>query len=732
MTLAAPRPLETLPFDDAVAEPNSSVRRLHAFLVRRWLTIGFTVVLVLFATAAVLRTLTPRYTAHAEVLLDPQRERPLGPDTVLHVLSLDNADIESAIALIRGGALLRRVVAVADLGHDPEFTSAQSGAEHQGWASAFTRRPKPLEPADEAAATLWRMLKVERIGKSFALGINVTSVDPDKAARLTNATAEAFVTDQRDARLEASRLAATFFADRLGPLGDRLRRSESALEQFRRDHNLMARTASVDAGASTINEQQLAELNSRLVNAQAETAHAWARYSQAQAVERKGGALESIPDVLRSNLIVQLRQQQAEVVRKEADLAARYSDGYPLLVNVRAERRELERAIAREIARVLATLKGEFDVAKSQEDSLRASVAVTTGAAGLDSDLGPRLRELERQTTADQTLFETYLAKAREAEQQASFDTHDVRIISPAGRPSVPAYPQRWLAAACMSVFGLGLGIGIGLLLDALSPGFSSPRQAEAALGVAVIAAVPWLNRRDRVVEGRPTDPSRYLANRPHSPYAESIHCLRAGVRTSSGEPARVVLFTSAGPGEGKTAMALSFAVSAARAGQRVLLLDADLRSPALSRSFDFEHRLGLVDMLIGLVGADETTVALGGGLAIMPSGRRTAVAPDLFASGRMALYVQHVRGAYDLVVVDAAPCGIVVDARVLAELADRIVFVVGWRRTACEVVARNLQVLGHADKLAGIVLNKVDERRMPYGADWARAFHPTAQRMEA
>ncbi len=717
------------------AEPGfgSGLQRLRAFVLRRGVVIALTLSCVLLGTAAVLRVIAPRYTAHAQILLDPRREKPFGPDNALHLFSLDSADLESAVALIKGGTLLHRVVAAERLASDPEFAGLRdAGTGLAGLMGALRTQPGDVSPEARAASALWRALKVERIGKSYALALSVTSLDPDKAMRLTNAVAETFVADQREALLDTGQRAAGFFADRLGPLGEDLRRSEDALAKFRRDHDLFAKSASGDNSAATINEQQLAELNSRLVAAQAETAQAGARYNQARDMAAAGSALKSIPDVLHSTVITELRRQQAEVGRKEADLAARYTETYPFLVNARAERREVEKAIAREIARILANMHDAYEVARGQEEALRARLTATTGAAGLDNDLGPQLRALERQKLVDQTLFEAYLAKARAAEQQSTFEDRDVRIISPAERPTVPAYPQRWLVAACMTVFGLALGVGLGLGLDALAPGFLSPRQTEVELGLPVIAAVPWLPTRERYLEGKLVDPSRYLANRPLSRYAEAVHCIRAGVRMSGEHPAKIVLVTSSSAGEGKSVIALSLALTAARAGQRVLLLDADLRSPSLSRYFGYEHRLGLVDMLAGLVGTDETTMPAGGGLSVMPSGRRSAVAPDLFGSARMAVYVEHLRSAYDLVVIDAAPAGAVVDARILTILSDRVVFVVGWRATAREAVERSLRSLGNPRKLAGIVLNKIDERRLPYGAGWARAVALMARRAEA
>ena len=711
-------------------DDGSAMLNAREFVRRRWLVMGLILAATLFATAGVLRVIAPRYSAHAEILLEPQREKSVGPDNSAHLVSLDSSDLESAVALIEGRSLLDRVAASQHLDADPEFAEGNRSAALPS-VSRTTDAPgqsRSLSQTDPAAA-LKGSLKVERVGKAYVLSIRVTSLDPSKASRLANAVAEAFVSDQRQAHLEAGRRLAAYFAERLEPLGERLRRSEDALDRFRREHGLLARSASAAHDANTtINEQQLSELNSRLVAAQAETAQAWARYSQARSVQAQGATLDTIPDVVRSTLIALLRQQQAEVARKEADLAARYADSFPLLVNARAERRGIERSIAREIGRIVANLQGAYDVAKSQEDALRAGLTVTTGAAGLDSDLGARLRELERLKLVDETMFETYLAKARTAEQQATYEDRDVRVISPAEVPSIPAYPKRSLAAGCMAVFGLGLGIALGLLLDAFEAGFRSSRDTETELGLPVLAAVPWLDNRERIVEGRLVDPSRYLANRPHSRYAEAVHAIRAGVRMSGRSAAQVVLVTSSVAGEGKSVLALSVALSAARAGQRVLLLDADLRAPSLSIYFGAQHRLGLVDLLTGLVGTDETTVALGGGLSIMPAGRRSAVAPDLFASPRMAHYLAHLRAVYDLVVIDAAPVGVVVDARVLAGLSDRVVFVVGWRATARAEVSRNLRML-QPDKLAGIVLNKTDERRLPYGIGRRR---PITRRAEA
>ncbi|MCW6506559.1 GumC family protein [Lichenifustis flavocetrariae] len=717
MSLTSSLPLRrSIGNDDAVPV----LRQIQAFLHRRWLQVGATTLVVVIFAVFALQMLPARFCASAEVLLDPRRDKAFGPDDVAATVTLDTANVESAVALIKGNAVLLRVVQLENLASDPDFNGAHQ-ATNRLWrdlgALLGHKAALPASPEHHAVGALFRALKVDRVGKAYVVSISVTTRDPGKAARLANAVAEGFVRDQRDARLEARRREATFFAERLAPLSEQLRRSEDALDRFRRDHDLTA-TASSGREAdrpSSLNEQQLTELNSRLAASRAETAQAWAAYDGARGTVAHG-AMEMIPDVVRSTVVGQLRQQQAEVARKEADLAARYSDSYPTLVDVRAERREIERAIAREMARIVGNLKGVYEIAKSREDGLRAGMTVTTGAAGLDNDLGRQLRELERVKLVDQTVFETYLARAKGAEQQAGFEEHDVRIVSPASEPVVPAFPQTKIVLVCAGLLGLGLGVALGLALDALDQGFPTAHQLEHLTGLPVLASIPWLTRRDRTLDGKILDPARFLVQRPRSPYAEGLLAVRASLAalpvTRSG---CVTLVTSSVPGEGKSNLALGLALSATLAGRRVLILDADLRQPSLSRYFGVENRLGFVDMLSGLVGTAETTVPLGPSLAIMPAGRKSASAPDLFGSPRMAIYLDHLRRIYDLIVIDAAPLEAVVDAAVLSRLSDRIVFVVGWRETAKEIVVRSLQRLGSRTKIAGLVLNKVDERKAPH-----------------
>ncbi|MDX7953530.1 hypothetical protein P7D22_20400, partial [Lichenihabitans sp. Uapishka_5] len=242
--------------------------------------------------------------------------------------------------------MLTRVVRDEGLAADPRYGGPRPGGRLGGLlAGLMGRKPAlPSTPEHYAVGTLFRALKVERSGKGYVLSIAVAAPEPHLAARLANAVAAAFVADQRDARLETARREAAFFAERLGPLGEHLRGSEDALDGFRRVHGLTATGAAATSRPGTLNEQQLGDLTTRLAQARVDTAQAWARFDGARGTVAHGQGMEAIPDVVRSPLIVQLRQQQSEASRREAELAARYNEGYPALTTARAERREVGHA----------------------------------------------------------------------------------------------------------------------------------------------------------------------------------------------------------------------------------------------------------------------------------------------------------------------------------------------------------------------------------------------------
>ena len=295
-----------------------------------------------------------------------------------------------------------------------------------------------------------------------------------------------------------------------------------------------------------------------------------------------------------------LRGKLADASQREADLLARYNSRHPAVVNVEAEKRDIERSIAAETQRMAQTVKSEYALAKARLDAMEQAMREATGQGELNNDDAVRLRELERTAAVNKTLFEEFLQKAKITDEQATFRARDVRVIMPA-QPGGQSFPNTRKVLLMALLAGLGLGVGGAFAMEMLKAGFTSPREVEEALGIPVLASVRKVKKSQLVKDGKSFPLPFYQMHYPLSPFSEAMRTLRSSIHMSDvDQPPKVIHVTSARPGEGKTTIAMSLAISAAFAGLKVVLIDADLRHPAASRFFKLEKEKGLVDLLIG------------------------------------------------------------------------------------------------------------------------------------
>jgi polysaccharide biosynthesis transport protein len=709
--------------DQTEAERGFDLREMIGFVWRQWQFITSVVVATLVIAGIYVWSATPRYTASALVLLESQRDRVPGADPTYNDNNfLDIAMIESQLAIIQSTVFLRRVVERTGLVSDPEFgsRSAQPSSPPaetypntaQSSAEAKSNHPAidDVNISSDVMGSIQRLkgaISVGRTGQGYILSISVTSVDPERAARLANAVADAYVVEKLDARYEAAKRGSAWLSDRLVDLRKQLHDSEEAVADFRKEHGFLQSNTNV-----TLNQQQLSELNAKLLAARAETADKKARLDLLRSIEEKGGNVQSLPDLASSPTLAALNQQDVAISQKEADLVARYSDRHPLVVNVRAERDDIKRSIAAEAKRLAANVSNDYELAKAREVSLERTLQDVTGQSGADDRTAITLRELERTATVNKSLFENFLQKAKISEQQSTFEARDARVITPALRPGAPSYPRIPRTMEFALMIGLVLGIGGSVAKDKLNGGFATPRQIEDMLDLPLLTSINTMAPEDLTVKGKPVSIPYYVAAMPLSRFSESIRALRSGIRmTDVDDPPKVILVTSTLPNEGKTTVALSLAVSATAAGLKVLMIDGDLRHTSASRFFGMLKTSGLVDVLLGsVITKDAIAYNDEAKLWVLPAGTKTRNPADLIGSDRMKSLIAMCKQSFDLVVIDAPPIGPVIDSLIFSELADKVVYVVRWASTARELVQQSIQRLPRT-KLAGTVFNRVNEK---------------------
>jgi capsular exopolysaccharide synthesis family protein len=346
-----------------------------------------------------------------------------------------------------------------------------------------------------------------------------------------------------------------------------------------------------------------------------------------------------------------------------------------------------------------------------------------TGQGALDTDDAVKLRELERTAAVNKSLFEDFLQKAKITDEQSTFRARDVRVIMPA-QAGGQSFPDSRKVLLIALIAGLGLGAGGAAAMEMLKAGFTTPREVEQALGLPVLASVRQLTKRQLIKDGKSVPVPLYQMNHPLSPFSEAMRTLRSGIHMSDvDKPPKVIQVTSSRPSEGKTTIAVSLAISAALAGLKVVLVDADLRHPSASRIFKLEKENGLVDVLTGASTYDNVVRLYKDlNLSVIPAGSKSLNPPDLLGSERMKVLVSRLREAFDYVVLDTPPVGPVVDPVIVANLGDKTIFVVQWAATPRDLVETSIQQLSAQKRVAGVVFNGVNQgRAQKYGGEY---FH--------
>jgi polysaccharide biosynthesis transport protein len=269
---------------------------------------------------------------------------------------------------------------------------------------------------------------------------------------------------------------------------------------------------------------------------------------------------------------------------------------------------------------------------------------------------------------------------------------------------------------------GLGLGVGGAFAMEKLKAGFTTPREVEEALGIPVLASVHHMNKSQLVKDGKAVPLIFYHVYYPLSPFSEAVRTLRSGIHMSDVDrPPKVIQITSSRPGEGKTTIAASLAISAAFAGLKAVLVDADLRHPSATRLFRLEQEKGLVDLLIGATTVDKVlSFRKDLKLMVIPAGSKSLNPPDVLGSERMKALISHLSETFDYVVLDTPPVGPVVDPVIVANLADKTIFVVQWASTPRELIETSIQRVSTHKRVAGVVFNSVKpDRARKYGGHY-------------
>jgi exopolysaccharide transport family protein len=729
---AAPEPVPT-----AVAgwqAPTVDLREMARILRRRWRAVVLPAAVLGGIALAYVLTATTLYTANSTVLVDPRRANVVETNqSVLTNFGTDDATIESQTLLIQSLAILQRVVDKLKLTQDLEFMPKPGLLDPIRNLFRSSGPVDGVSPEDAARAysiyLLQRRMKVTRQGTTFLVDIAVSSESPQKAATIANAVADAYFEEQVRAKYDATRIAAKWLGSQIDALKNRVVASEQAVAEYRSANNLAV------AQGVTVNDQQITDLNNKLIAARVQTAEARAKFDQVQQLAKTGGDAGGLNAAVSSEMVTKLRAQYADIAKNEADLTSKYGPRHPQVANVRAQLKDTQRLINEEIARIVQSTAHDYDVAKSREASLQDSFDKLQGVSSTSGQALVRLHELQREAEANRTLYEAYLARSKETTAQESLEMPDSRIVSFASIPLKPSAPKTALILGLAVLLGLGGGAVLAFLTDYLDGRIKTLEQAEEISGVPALAALPSISSRElagRAKRGRTElgnyDPRtmrllpaalqpplmRYAIEEPGTFFAEAIRAVRLAIqRARKIDTVKVVLVTSGLESEGKTTFAGNLALSFATLGIKTLLIDGDLRNPGLTRAVSPHADAGLLQVATGEVPLEHAILHdRSTGLSILPSPaiKDVDAITELMFSEQIVEILDRLKSHYELIIIDSPPLIPLVDGRALAELADRILLAMAWNQTPREVVAHTMELLAPVhDRILGTVLTQVD-----------------------
>lgn len=707
-----------------------SVEQVLSIVRRQWpliLTIaGATLLLVIIY----LFVATPMFTASAKILMDTHQTQLVDKESGVTTTDnlIDTGFVDSQVEILTSDDLILSVVRKLNLDKDPEFIGSSTGLMPTIMRLISLVLGDDGPPSKEklehtAVQMVQKNLKVERVLSTYVLSLDFRSMDPGKAAEIARALSDAYIVSALEAKYQSTKRAGEWLQQRSVELRDLATEADRAVQAFKAENNI------VGTSRGLMNEQQLSDLNTQLIQARAATAEAKARLDRISSITDKDLSQPTVSDALNNPVITRLRAQYLDLAAQYADWSTKYGKTHQASINLASRMDELRKSIADEVHRIGDAYRSEYEIAKSRETSLEKDVSNMVSQAAGTGQAQVKLRNLESAADTYRNLYNNFLDKLQQANQKESFPISDARIISTAAKPDKKSSPKTLLFLVGGIVGGLFFGLGAAFARELLNDAFRTASDVEDELSVKCLGILPdvgvrrqsglqrarsLLSSPGKRASARRAQLCRFVIDYPFSRFAETLRNMKVSVDIARlSREVKVIGIVSSLPREGKTTIAANFGHLTALTGHRTLLIDGDLHSRSLTRELAPTARSGLMEVL-----RDPRTLSQHihrskeTGLDFLPAflNARMANSADVMSSPAMANLLHALRDSYEYIVIDLAPVMPVTDARAVAPLLDGLVYVIEWGNTKRAALSESVASAdGIQKKLLGAVLNRAN-----------------------
>ncbi len=624
--------------------------------------------------------------------------------------------METQAKILRGRAITSDVIVTLRLDEDMEFL----GLDEDLQGAELEEQLAILDPVH----VFQEKVSVEQVENSNLLRIVCVDTSAVRAALIVNTLADMFIEFNSGQREEATQSAAAWLKQQVVEAEQDVRDSEAELLEFRENQVLMG--ASIE-DAIAINAATIEDLNAAATEVRLERMSKrsrWERVASATSEE-----LDTIPEIVADPVIQEIRKELMDIERERADLEARYGEKHPAMTDLDQPEQDLQALLQREMDAIISAERRGIEALTIEESAVKASLEEEQERAEALSRLQIEYDHLQRELEQRRDMLEMLQQRFQEASLAEQLSTNNVSVAEYSPTPLHAYKPRLPFVALTALMIGLILSVTMALVLDRVDAKIRSYSQLEDEFGLRVIGHQLAINGVGKAgKDGKKTPPVAFhAASRPRSPFAECLRTLRTNLlfATSKGTY-KSILVTSSFSGEGKTTFAANLAQTLAASGQRTLLLDCDLRKPAVAGVLGEGDGVGQLSRL--LVGEVEFDKAIRStdieNLDALLCGPPPASPAEILGSQQFSDLLQRLTEEYDQVVVDSSPVLPVTDAKILSQLVDMVLVVVREGvsdRYALRQCLRQLRDVGAP--VFGSVFNGSDLHRSPYGRNYGYGY---------
>jgi succinoglycan biosynthesis transport protein ExoP len=731
-TTIAKAEMEKVIFSDILStslDPNdnrtSIISLWRVIQKRRWLILCSLGIIVLLVTVISL-ALPKRYDASSILLLDLEGEEDLGLDQVVMPIGIDlDTKLQTQVRIVQSDTIANSVIKELGLQNNTAFVGKQAKLSGNDFDSMDLQTRAVLKNR------LHRNLTVQLVPKTEIMEIHFRSQDPKLAADVANAIARTYIEHNFQTKYQATRQTSDWLAKQLDDVKKRAELAQQDVITYQKKTGLFGADES-----HNIVIDRLELLNKSVSEAETDRIVLEAKYRIAMTQNP-----ELIANILPESLLAVLYKERAESRAEYAEFAAKYGPSYPRVIQLQAQLKELDSSIAQEITKVGETLHAEYLAALKSEQMLQATLDKQKDDAYNMNQDAVQYGIMRREVDSSRDLYEGLLKKLKEAGILAGLKSSNINIVDTASVPVVPVEPRIPLNIALGSMGGLLFGVAFAFVVEAVDSSIRTPEDVENYCSLPSLGIIPRVNGNESAARRTlaRTRPLQFIMpltmGQSGSGGAEAFRALRTSLMLSSpSAPPQVILVTSAMMQEGKSFLSINLAVVLAQTGQKVLLVDCDMRRPAVDKYLGIPMNQGLSACLAGTEDSTAMTVSIPEipGLHVLPAGHMPPYPSEMLGSEALPQLVQRWRKQFRYIVIDTPPVLAVTDSVVSARVADVVVLVVRSEATRRQSLLRTRDLLkkAHAN-IAGVVvnglsLNSVEYRQYYgyYGKDHQGYYH--------